>query len=318
MSVEVLELIRQWPTQDEIHGMIRIAYANAENFVQLMALSKSKTDLCPLYMLIILIQKLKLNIIDDDELLSNKLDDLNENLASRSNNQRDNSNECNDVDKINSNEITYLLNHQRSARLPSRVAEPEELLFDDNGELDIKSIRYSSQNKIERNTANELVRNLQENDSYVENRSRFNRWEMKKHTESISIPRTIQIQNLESAGISEECLLEDHGLIIVYISKRLYIGRILAKYQKISDQHSYVRSGVDSVDSLSFISIILYRHLSGSYFTCQSPVIDGSNLFIRLSAKNVIYYLGNVLPFNFTNYEMLKLNSNEYRIFSFF
>lgn len=79
-----------------------------------------------------------------------------------------------------------------------------------------------------------------------------------------------------------------------------------------------MRSGVDSVDSLSFISIILYHHLSRSYFTCQSPVIDGSNLFIHLSAKNVIYYLGNVLPFNFTNYEMLKLNSNEYIIFFFF
>ncbi|CAB4480846.1 hypothetical protein RhiirA5_435019 [Rhizophagus irregularis] len=74
---------------------------------------------------------------DDDELLSNKLDDLDENLASRSSNQRDNSNEYNDVNKINSNEITYFLNHQRSARLPSRVAEPEELLFDDNDELDI-------------------------------------------------------------------------------------------------------------------------------------------------------------------------------------
>ncbi|CAB4429116.1 unnamed protein product [Rhizophagus irregularis] len=47
MSVEVLELLRQWPTQDEIHGMIRIAYANAEKFAQLMALSKSRTDLCP-------------------------------------------------------------------------------------------------------------------------------------------------------------------------------------------------------------------------------------------------------------------------------
>src|SRR3954451_10865649 len=59
------------------------------------------------------------------------------NILARSSNQRDSSNECNNVDKINSNEITYLLNHQRSARLPLRVDEPEELLFDDNGELDI-------------------------------------------------------------------------------------------------------------------------------------------------------------------------------------
>jgi hypothetical protein len=53
-------------------------------------------------------------------------------------------------------------------------------------------------------------------------------------------------------------------------------------------------SGIDSVDSLSFISIILYRHLSGSYFTCQSP-INGSKLFVHLSAKKVVYYLDKVL-----------------------
>jgi hypothetical protein len=32
ISVELLELLHQWPTQDEIHGVIRIAYVNAEKF----------------------------------------------------------------------------------------------------------------------------------------------------------------------------------------------------------------------------------------------------------------------------------------------
>ena len=74
------------------------------------------------------------------------------------------------------------------------MVEPEELLFDDNDELDVLkalNIREShnafsradrlcgiqirstvnlnegSQNRIERNTANELVHSLQENDFYV-------------------------------------------------------------------------------------------------------------------------------------------------------
>ena len=34
-------------TQDEIHGVIRIAYVNAEKFARLVALSNSETNLCP-------------------------------------------------------------------------------------------------------------------------------------------------------------------------------------------------------------------------------------------------------------------------------
>ena len=117
------------------------------------------------------------------------------------------------------------------------------------------------------------------------------------------------VQHLGDAGVSEECQLEDHGLVIAYIGKKLCVGRILAKYQKISDRHSYVRSGVNSVDSLSFISVILYR-------TCQSPT--GGNLFVHLSFKNIVYYLGKASSFNATNYEMLTLDINDSKIFSFF
>jgi len=48
-----------------------------------------------------------------------------------------------------------------------------------------------SQNRIERNAANELVRSLQENDSYVESRPRLKCWKMRKHVENINIPRMI-------------------------------------------------------------------------------------------------------------------------------
>jgi len=102
----------------------------------------------------------------------------------------------------------------------------------------------------------------------------------------------------------------------VYIGGKLCVGQILAKYQKISDRYSYVYSGINSVDSLSFISVILYHHLSGSYFTCQSPT--GGNLFVYLSFKNVIYYLGKPSSFSITNYEMLTLKDNDSKIFFFF
>src|SRR5581483_11860813 len=48
MSVELLELLHQWPIQDEIHGAIRIAYMNAKKFAQIVALSStSETNLYP-------------------------------------------------------------------------------------------------------------------------------------------------------------------------------------------------------------------------------------------------------------------------------
>src|SRR5688500_3045436 len=42
------------------------------------------------------------------------------------------------IDQINnSNEIVYLINNQRRAKLLLRVVEPKKLLFNDNDELDV-------------------------------------------------------------------------------------------------------------------------------------------------------------------------------------
>ncbi|RGB23862.1 hypothetical protein C1646_773893 [Rhizophagus diaphanus] len=349
MSAEVLELLCQWLTQDEIHGAIRIVYLNAEKFARFVALSKSETSLCPFVYIdnsyldaeqehaevntainfnplisendqlcniakevawtafINQNEELRsfVNNVNDDSIFGeyDELGGLNEDLescASRSSDQMDN------LGKINSNEIIYLLNHQKSVTIPTISAESEELLFNNHNGLDVLKaliIREShnafsradhlceiqnrsafnldegSQNRIERNTANEFVQN-------------------------IDIPRMIP-----DAGVSEEYQLEDHGLVIMYIGKKLCVGQILVKYQKISDRHAYIRSNINSVDFLSFISVILYHHLSGSYFTCQSPT-DGS-LFVHLFFKNVVYYLGKVFSFNATNYEMLTLDIND-------
>ena len=40
----MLELLYQWPTQDEIYGAIRITYLNAKKFARLVTLSKSETS----------------------------------------------------------------------------------------------------------------------------------------------------------------------------------------------------------------------------------------------------------------------------------
>ena len=44
---------------------------------------------------------------------------------------------------------------------------------------------------IERNAANDLVRTLQENDEFTVNRPRFNKWDMRKKSLDIRIPRNM-------------------------------------------------------------------------------------------------------------------------------
>ncbi|CAG8733249.1 20727_t:CDS:2, partial [Rhizophagus irregularis] len=77
--------------------------------------------------------------INDDNIFGeyDELDGLNEDselCASRSSDQMDN------LGKINSNEIIYLLNHQKSATIPTILAELKELLCNNNNELDVLKV----------------------------------------------------------------------------------------------------------------------------------------------------------------------------------
>ncbi|CAB4489747.1 unnamed protein product [Rhizophagus irregularis] len=195
------------PTQDEIYGAIRIAYLNAEKFARLVALSKSETSLCPFVYIdnshldaeqehaevntainfnplisendqlcdvakevtqtaFINQHKELHSYVNDDNIFGeyDELGGLNEDLelcASRSNDQMDN------LSKINSNEIIYLLNHQKSATIPTisaNLRSSYSIII--MNWISAFNLDEDSRNRIERNAANELVRSFQENDSY--------------------------------------------------------------------------------------------------------------------------------------------------------
>ncbi|CAI2174578.1 6746_t:CDS:2, partial [Funneliformis geosporum] len=223
---------------------VRIAYVNTEKFARLVVLSNSETNLYPFIYIDNSHVEMEVEYVDDSTTNFNVNNNSSENeqlvdiankitqVAQINQHEKlqlsDDDDLFNDesleqcvsgsIDQINNfNGINYLINNQRRATLSSRVAAPEELLFDDD-ELDVLktlNIREShnafsradclcgiqirstvnldegSQNRIDRNIANELMRSLHENDSYVESRLRFHRWEMRKHAESIRIPKTI-------------------------------------------------------------------------------------------------------------------------------
>ena len=113
-------------------------------------------------------------------------------------------------------EIEYILSNNRSD-VNINSQEPEDTLFDANRNLIVstainirkshnafsraericglrnKSIDMSENSNeiIERNAANDLVRTLQENDEFTVNRPRFNRWDMRKRSLDIRIPRNM-------------------------------------------------------------------------------------------------------------------------------
>ena len=67
-------------------------------------------------------------------------------------------------------------------------------------------------------------------------------------------------------------------------------GRILAMYQKLSGRHSYVEGTVNSIDSLSYISLEIFVNIHNNYFVndCQA----GGVLFAHVAPKSLVYYVG--------------------------
>ncbi|CAI2199558.1 10998_t:CDS:2, partial [Funneliformis geosporum] len=178
-SIELLELLRQWSTQDEIHRAVRITYVNAKKFAHLVALSNYETNLYPFIYIDNSHVKMKVEYVDDST--------TNFNI-----NQHKKLQLSNDDDLFNDKRL-----EQCKATLSSRVAEPEELLFDDD-ELDVLkalNIRESHNafSKADRLCGIQIhsTVNLDEGSQNRIDRNIINELEMRKHAKSIRIPKTI-------------------------------------------------------------------------------------------------------------------------------
>ncbi|RGB40828.1 hypothetical protein C1646_752807 [Rhizophagus diaphanus] len=91
------------------------------------------------------------------------------------------------------------------------------------------------------------------------------------------------------ANVTESHFLEDENFIIILCDNKLCLSRVITKYQKIGECYAHINVEVDSIDSLSYVSIYLYIHLYKGVFTHQSRI--GEYLFTHIPYKEIVYHL---------------------------
>lgn len=93
--------------------------------------------------------------------------------------------------------------------------------------------------------------------------------------------------------------------------------QILALYQKTSNYHSYVRSNVLSIDSLSYLSVKVFFPLRDNIFS--SITNSGYTIFSHISPKFLIYFLGfgNFIDIN-TRHNIVTIFGQALDLYRFF
>jgi len=124
------------------------------------------------------------------------------------------------------------------------------------------------------------------------------------------------VHEMALANVTKNHLLEDGNFIIVLSDNKLCLGRVIAKYQKIGERHTHINVEVDSIDSLSYVSIHLYIHLYGGMFTYQSRI--GGYLFTHIFCKEMVYHLGRLDYIANEVSDMLTISDEARDIFHFF
>ncbi|GES78083.1 hypothetical protein GLOIN_2v1766725 [Rhizophagus clarus] len=367
-----IELLRQWPSDDEISDAIRIAYSNASSFMNFLGIKKQNQEIPVTNFDIILHSdypdnEIKNNESDEEQIYKfenaaseiiriSKLDEtLNELLdenheedieTDNENNESKSDNECENLNLefIKSTEIRYILENNTPTYIELLDNEPEELIFRKDNTINVHqilSIRRSheaysnsdhirginqkpgvnlginSNDQINRNTANHLITQLNNNDFSQIIRNRNKRWQGRKRIESISsLANQSELKDIGCANISQNNPLEIDGFLIIFSDQKLCIGRVLAMYESIGGKHSLILCSVDNIDLVSYISVALVINVyNGSLFT--NDCLAGGKLFAHITSKEVVYYLGKS-SVTFHNNSMLTLDSNSLRIYDIF
>jgi len=104
---------------------------------------------------------------------------------------------------------------------------------------------------------------------------------------------------------------------VIFLSPdQVCFGRILAMYQKLSGRHSYVEGTVNSIDSLSYISLEIFVNIHNNYFVndCQA----GGVLFAHVAPKSLVYYVGITNEIEVLDTSAIKIGDALFTIYNFF
>ena len=85
----------------------------------------------------------------------------------------------------------------------------------------------------------------------------------------------------------------------------------------IGKKHAFVTETIDNIDSLSYISVLLFINIYGdSLFSNECTA--GGRLYAHLKSKEIVYYFGTSVPFILHSNSLLTLDEYSLEIYSFF
>ena len=97
----------------------------------------------------------------------------------------------------------------------------------------------------------------------------------------------------------------------------LCVAKVIAMYQMTGGKHSFVTGTIDNIDSLSYISVLLFVNIYGdSLFS--NECMAGGRLYAHLKSKEIVYYFGTNVSFTLHSNSLLTLDENSLGIYSFF
>ncbi|GBB90983.1 hypothetical protein RclHR1_18060003 [Rhizophagus clarus] len=341
-----IELLRQWPNDDEISDAIRIAYSNASSFMNFLGIKKQNQEIPVTNFDIILHSDYPDNEIKNNEsneeqiykfenatseiIRISKLDEtLNELLdenheedikTDNENNKSKSDNECENLNLefIKSTEIQYILENNTPTYIELPDNEPEELIFRKDNTINVHQI-LSIQRSHEAYSNSDRIRKINQKPGVnlgINSNDQINRNTANHLITQLNSNDFGQIIHIGCANISQNNPLEIDGFLIIFSDQKLCIGRVLAMYESIGGKHSLILCSVDNIDLVSYISVALVINVyNGSLFT--NDCLAGGKLFAHITSKEVVYYLGKS-SVTFHNNSMLTLDSNSLRIYDIF
>ena len=100
------------------------------------------------------------------------------------------------------------------------------------------------------------------------------------------------------------------------IDEQLVIGKVISMFKLIGNRHAYV----DSIESLSYISVITFIRITEGLFSQKCEL--GGNLYAHIKSSQVIYYFGTNSSFNYYNSGdfagILSVSQDSLNVYNFF
>ncbi|KAF0538301.1 hypothetical protein F8M41_007985 [Gigaspora margarita] len=303
-----IDKLRNWPSNDEINDAIRIAYKNANSFSNLLHMQDLNDELNHEFVQ----DLLEVNITEVENFIEKtEINYINNNSYSKASQELDYEYEEKIFRDNGSCDIFLMLELRKSHEAFSRSDRPHRI------QTHSINLNQESQTRINRNLANHLVNQLTSNQNHQIIKQRTQCWKGHNQLQSLLNSNQTKAIDIGCANISNTHLLEKGGYLLVWTDGMLCVAKTLAMYQLIGGKHSFISGSVDNLDSLSYISVLLFINIYGDTLF-SNECMAGGKLYAHLKPQEIVYYFGISTSFIFHSNSLLTLDQDSLNIYLFF